>query len=135
MHDPDTSVAILGAGISGLSTSYHLGHRDSVVFEAGDGYGGHVTSWTRDGFTWDDGPHISFTTNEYVRELFADNVDRDYEELDVRATNYFRGHWIEHPAQTHLYQVPEPLRSRCLASFLQSVPGDGHPDPSTYREW
>ena len=134
-RDPDTSIAILGAGISGLSTSYHLGHRDSVVFEAGDGYGGHVTSWTRDGFTWDDGPHISFTSNEYVRELFADNVDREYEELDVRATNYYRGHWIEHPAQTHLYQVPEPLRSRCLASFLESVPGNGHPDPSTYREW
>jgi protoporphyrinogen oxidase len=135
MRDPDTAVAILGAGISGLSTSYHLGHRGSVVFEAKDSYGGHVTSWARDGFTWDDGPHISFTANDYVRELFADNVDGEYEELDVRATNYYRGHWIEHPAQTHLYQVPEPLRSRCLASFLDSVPEDGHPEPSTYRQW
>ena len=66
----------------------------------------------RDGFTWDDGPHISFTANEYVRDLFAEMVDGEYEECPIRPSNYFRGHWIEHPAQTHLYQVPEPLRTR-----------------------
>lgn len=134
-REVDKPVAILGAGISGLSTSYHLGHRDSVIFEAQGNYGGHVTSWVRDGFTWDDGPHISFTTNGYVRELFAENVDGEYEVLDVRATNYFAGDWIEHPAQTHLYQVPEPLRTRCLASFLETVGEDSQPEPSNYREW
>jgi cation diffusion facilitator CzcD-associated flavoprotein CzcO len=29
----DTSVAVLGAGISGLAVSYHLQHRDTVIFE------------------------------------------------------------------------------------------------------
>lgn len=133
--EPHVPVAILGAGIAGLSTSFHLGHRDAVIFEAQEHYGGHVSSWTRDGFTWDDGPHISFTTNEYVRELFAQNVKDEYEELDIRATNYFRGLWIEHPAQTHLYQVPEPLRTRCLESFLETASTDGHTDPSNYRQW
>jgi protoporphyrinogen oxidase len=128
-------VVILGAGVAGLSTSFHLGHRDAVIFEAQHHYGGHVTSSVRDGFTWDDGPHISFTTNEYVRELFADSVHGEYEKLDIRATNYFRGNWIEHPAQTHLYQVPEPLRSQCLTSFLESLPEEGHPEPTNYREW
>jgi protoporphyrinogen oxidase len=134
-HVQDAPIAILGAGISGLSTSFHLEHRDAVIFEAQDHYGGHVHSWRRDGFTWDDGPHISFTSNEYVRGLFADNVDDEYEELDVRATNYFGGHWVEHPAQTHLYQVPEPLRSQCVESFLESVSTDGRPDPTNYEEW
>ncbi len=132
---PVVPVAILGAGISGLSASFHLGHRDAVVFEAEHRYGGHIASWARDGFTWDDGPHISFTTNEYVRKLFADNIDGKYEELDIGATNYFRGHWIEHPAQTHLHQVPEPLRSGCLASFLETVSDGSQPEPANYREW
>ena len=121
--------------MSGLSTSFHLEHRNAVVFEATDHYGGHVHSWVRDGITWDDGPHISFTTNEYVRNLFAENVDDDYEELEIRATNYFRGHWIDHPAQTHLYQVPEPLRTQCLRSFLETASANGHPDPANYQEW
>jgi protoporphyrinogen oxidase len=127
--------AILGGGIAGLSTSFHLGHRDAVIFEAKDHYGGHVYSWQQDGFTWDDGPHISFTTNEYIRDLFTENVDGEYEELDVVATNYFHGHWIEHPAQTHLYQVPEPLRTECLEGFLNTVSTDGPPLPTNYQEW
>ena len=106
--------AILGAGISGLATSYHLEHRDTTIFEATDHYAGHVHSEVRDGFTWDDGPHISFTANDYVRDLFAEMVDGEHEECPIRPSNYFRGSWIEHPAQTHLYQVPEPLRSECL---------------------
>jgi protoporphyrinogen oxidase len=129
----DTKIAILGAGISGLATSYHLGHRACVIFEATDHYAGHVHSEVRDGFTWDDGPHISFTTNEYVRNLFAELIDSAYEECSIRPSNYYRGHWIEHPAQTHLYQVPEPLRSECLASFLSSRGDDRQ--PRNYQEW
>ena len=133
MPDADTKIAIIGAGISGLATSYHLGHRDCAIFEATDHYAGHVHSEVRDGFTWDDGPHISFTTNEYVRSLFAELVDDAYEECPIRPSNYYQGHWIEHPAQTHLYQVPEPLRSECLASFLNTRTDDR--EPRNYQDW
>ena len=88
---------------------------------------------SRDGFTWDDGPHISFTGNEYVRELFAESVGGAYEECPIHPSNWFRGHWIEHPAQTHLYQVPEPLRTECLDSFLASRDLTG--EPANYQEW
>ncbi len=133
MPDADTKIAIIGAGISGLATSYHLGHRDCAIFETTDHYAGHVHSEVRDGFTWDDGPHISFTTNEYVRSLFAELVDGAYEECPIRPSNYYQGHWIEHPAQTHLYQVPEPLRSECLASFLNTRTDDR--EPRNYQDW
>jgi protoporphyrinogen oxidase len=133
MPDAETKIAILGAGISGLAASYHLGHRDCVIFEATDHYAGHIHSEVRDGFTWDDGPHISFTANEYVRSLFAELIDGEYEECPIRPSNYYRGHWIEHPAQTHLYQVPEPLRGECLASFLSSRDDDR--EPRNYQDW
>ncbi len=126
--------AILGAGISGLATSYHLGHRDAVIFEATDHYGGHIYSEVVDGFTWDDGPHVSFTSNEYVKRLFADCVDGAYETVETKVSNYYHGHWIDHPAQVNLYQVPEPLRTRCLSSFLSSRNGDDS-EPETYEQW
>ena len=122
MSQSDLNIAILGAGLAGLSTSYHLGHpANAVILEAKDHYGGHVYSDERDGFTWDDGPHISFTMNQYVKDLFAEFVDGEYEELKIQAVNYFQGHWIDHPAQTCLYQVPEPLRTQCLESFLETA--------------
>jgi protoporphyrinogen oxidase len=135
MLDRDVNVAILGAGLSGLSTSYHLGHPDdAVIFEAKQHYGGHVHSESRNGFTWDDGPHISFTSNEYIKSLFSDAVNGEYEDLDVKAVNYYRGHWIDHPAQTSLWQVPDPLRTRCVESFLQTA-GQEHVRPRNYEQW
>lgn len=111
---------ILGAGLAGLSVSHHLGHRDCLLLEQHAHAFGHIHSQQRDGFTWDEGPHVSFTAQEYVRELFAANVEGAYEEYAIRTVNHYRGHWIDHPAQSNLFQIPQPLRQRCLDDFLAS---------------
>jgi protoporphyrinogen oxidase len=129
-----TQVTILGAGISGLSASFHFGHERCLVYEAKPHYGGHIFSFVRDGFTWDDGPHVLFTDSEYVKQVFADGVDGEFEERVPEVTNYFQGHWIDHPAQSNLYQIPEPLRTQCLQSFLDSRSGELK-KPANYEEW
>jgi protoporphyrinogen oxidase len=127
---------ILGGGISGLSTSFHVGHENCVIYEARSSYGGHCRSDLRDGVVWDDGPHVSYGPNMYVHDLFAEAVDQEYQDLRPVMSNYFRGHWIDHPAQSNLYQVPEPLRSECLKSFLNARSKEAlHPSPSNYEEW
>ena len=127
---------ILGAGLAGLSTSFHIGHDNCVVYETKPYYGGHISSVERNGFTWDNGPHISFTKDEYVRRLFAESVDQEFEEFQVSVGNYFQGYWIDHPAQSNLYQIPEPLRTACLNSFLESRSHiDLQPEPTNYQEW
>lgn len=127
-------ITILGAGISGLSASFHFGHERCLVYEAKPRYGGHIFSFVRDGFTWDDGPHVLFTDSDYVKEVFADGVDGEFEEQVPEVTNYYQGHWIDHPAQSNLYQVPEPLRTQCLKSFLESRSGELK-KPANYEEW
>ena len=130
------TTAILGAGISGLAASHHLGHESCRIYEASSHYGGHVFSEQVGGFTWDDGPHVSYTDNEYVRTLLAENIDDAFEEHETCVSNYYRGHWIEHPAQTHLYQVPEPLRTECLNSFLETRSAEnGEPQVRDYQQW
>jgi protoporphyrinogen oxidase len=129
------SVTILGGGLSGLSTAYHL-KRDYVIYEKNTYPGGHIYSDYIDGFTWDEGPHVSFTNNDYVKELFEFNTDHEYLEYPVKTTNYFKGSWIPHPAQTNLYAVPQPLRDACLADFI----GANHNfneefQPKNYDEW
>ena len=59
-------VVILGAGLAGLSASYHLGHENCQIFEQHTFAGGHIHSEHREGFTWDVGPHVSFTKHAYV---------------------------------------------------------------------
>ena len=83
---------ILGAGLAGLSCSYHIGHNSCVLFEKNDYPYGHINTEFIDGFTWDEGPHLSFTKYDYVKDLFAKSVEGSYLEYEVQTTNYYQGH-------------------------------------------
>ncbi|MDP2227552.1 MAG: FAD-dependent oxidoreductase [Moraxellaceae bacterium] len=128
---------ILGAGLSGLAASYHLGHANCRILERGHRAYGHIASVTRGGFMWDEGPHVSFTKHDYVKQLFADSVGQQFNEFATIVGNYFRGCWITHPAQVSLHQVPEPLRSQCVDSFLKTRRGAGTAadKPADFQEW
>ena len=69
-------VAILGAGISGLSCALLLRERDFdvEVFEASDGVGGLARSFKWHGFDCDIAPHRFFTSDEAVLERILDLV-------------------------------------------------------------
>ena len=129
-----SQITILGAGLSGLGVSYHAGHDRCTIYEAGAFAGGQIHSTAREGFTFDRGPHVLFTGNEYVRTLFAESVEGDFVEFEASAGNYFRGHWIDHPAQSNLHQVPEPLRTACVQSFLEAR-STAQRKPADYQEW
>lgn len=125
---------ILGAGLSGISCSYHLGHENCLIYEKNNYLGGHIHSEFINGFTWDEGPHVSFTKNEYVKELFESNIEGEFFEYPVSTSNYYKGNWIPHPAQSNLWAVPQPLRDKCLSDFLNSR---NLTDlvPNNYNEW
>ncbi|RRJ94455.1 hypothetical protein Ga0100231_009205 [Opitutaceae bacterium TAV4] len=129
-------IVILGAGLSGLSASYHLGHKNCLLLEENLHAYGLLKSGFRDGFTWDQGPHVSFTKHDYVKHLFAESVQEEFDEYEVKTANYFHGAWIDHPAQSSLHQVPEPLRGQCLESFLASRTAQPSTTlPQNYAEW
>lgn len=128
-------ILILGAGLAGMSCSYHLKH-DCLVVEKNKYSGGHIYSHKINGFTWDEGPHVSFTKHQYVKDLFALSVEGEFLEYPVYPTNYYKGSWIPHPAQSNLYAVPEPVRSKCLSDFLESRKNiENHAAPANYDEW
>lgn len=124
---------IIGGGLSGISCSYHLGHSRCIIFEKKSYPGGHVHTDYLNGFTWDEGPHVSFTKSDYVKQLFEQNVDGRYLEYPVRTVNYFAGNWIPHPAQSNLWAIPKDLRDSCLNDFLESR--TSQLIPSNYEEW
>lgn len=129
-------IAILGAGLSGMSCSYHLGKDNCTIFEAKSYHGGHISSHERDGFVWDEGPHVSFTKDPYVRSILSRNLDGNFLEYEVNVGNYFEGSWIPHPAQSNLHAVPSPLRERCLEDIIDACENVGNSDePKNYQDW
>jgi protoporphyrinogen oxidase len=127
-------IIVLGAGLSGISSSYHIGHDKCILFEKSNYPGGHISSHCEGGFTWDQGPHISFTKNEYVRRLFEEITQVEILEFPVKVSNYYYGNWIPHPAQTNLWALPDDLKELFFRDFLLSKDND-HILPANYYDW
>jgi protoporphyrinogen oxidase len=126
---------ILGAGLSGISASFHLGHDNCKIFDKNRYWGGHIYSELKNNFTWDEGPHVSFTKNEYVKNLFVKSVDNDFLEYDVETSNYYNDSWLPHPLQVNLHSIPEPIRTECLNDFLLQRRKSKYEQPTNYYEW
>ena len=105
-------ITVLGSGMAGFGAAHRL-HTEgitSLMYEKKSYYGGHTATYKNDnGFIFDDGPHISFTKIERIQKLLAESVNQEYEVIQAKANNYWKGHWIKHPAQCNLHGLPENL--------------------------
>ena len=131
------TVSIIGAGMAGLGAAHRL-HSEgvsSVIYEKKPYYGGHTASYVFDGkFVFDDGPHISFTKVERIQKLLADNVRGEYETIQARVNNYWKGYWIKHPAQCYLHGLPHQLITDIVCDMVAAR--TRAPEPvATYAEW
>jgi protoporphyrinogen oxidase len=128
-------VAVIGAGIAGLGAADEVQSRGrtATVFEAASHRSGHTSSVKRDGFVFDEGPHVSFTKNDRVRDVFTSGAGSVHE-FAARITNYYQGKWFTHPAQCHLYGADPDLIARCIEDLVESRL---HPveRPRNYEEW
>ena len=123
MSGTSGEIVVLGTGMAGMGAAHrlHAEGRRPVLYDQSSYPGGHTASFTHDsGFTFDIGPHISFTKDERIQQLFADAVGGQFESLRIRLNNYWRGHWPRHPVQLHLHGLPEDIIVKVIADFVQA---------------
>ena len=106
------NIVVLGSGMGGFGAAYRL-HAEGitpVMYDKNSYYGGHTTSVQYEtGFIFDVGPHISFTKDPRIQNLFAESVDQEFETVQINLNNYWRGHWPRHPVQLNLHGLPEDV--------------------------
>lgn len=135
-------VAIAGGGIAGLSAAYHLGlhdHREYVVFEREGETGGIARSvQTPDGFTFDYGSHILYTSSPYVAALYDTLLGNNRVERQRNAWIFLHNSFTRYPFQANLYGLPPDVVYACLLDFITAL---NQPLPSgtlaslTFEEW
>jgi protoporphyrinogen oxidase len=107
--------------MGGFGAAYRL-HAEGVrpvMYDKNPYYGGHTASFRHPGgFVFDQGPHISFTKDARIQELFAANVDQQYETVQIHLNNYWKGHWPTHPVQLHLHGLPDDVVVKVIADFV-----------------
>lgn len=130
------NVAILGSGMAGLGAAAALRAQGvpAVIFDKNGHPGGHTASHTRDGFVFDEGPHVSFTKDEEVRRLFAEAVGNNYLKVDAYIDNYFDGRFVRHPVITNMYGMNTELVAACIRDYVESKQGGEQPIRN-YKDW
>lgn len=120
MPKPGKTVAVIGAGLGGLSAAISLRAEgfNVQIFEKNAHAGGKLNLLEKDGFTFDLGPSI-FTLPQIFRDLFTragKNLD-DYLTL-VPVTPHWRN-FFEDGTTIDLFQDPDQMRAE-----LAKLPGD-----------
>ena len=130
----ESKVAILGAGMAGMAACKTLRDLDCTIYEARNHPGGHSSSFHVDGFIFDEGPHLSFTPHERIKDFFARSVDNKFFEHPANATNYFHGQILKHPVQCNLLGVSPELITKCIADFVRAQYENDRPIEN-YKDW
>jgi protoporphyrinogen oxidase len=130
-------IAILGSGMASLGAAHRLRQEGApyVMFDRGTHPGGHTKTYEYpDGWTFDDGPHVSFTEDERIQGILAEQIGGDYQAVPTAVNNYWRGYWIKHPAQINLHGLPTDLVVDCIRDFVAAT---ADPDPAirNYEDW
>ena len=132
-----TNIVIIGTGMGGCGASYRLAQEGvrPVVYDKHSYFGGHTASFEYEsGFVFDAGPHISFTKDPRIQQLLADAVEGQFETVQVRLNNYWRGHWPRHPVQLHLHGLPDDVVVKVIADFVAEQQS-GEREIRNYADW
>lgn len=132
-----TNIVVLGTGMAGFGAAYRLraeGIRPTL-YDKNSYYGGHTASFRdANGFLFDLGPHISFTKDPRIQNLFAEYVDQKYEAVQINLNNYWRGLRITHPVQLHLNKLPHDLIVEIITDFVKEQHGPER-HIANYENW
>ncbi|MBI3549020.1 MAG: FAD-dependent oxidoreductase [Elusimicrobia bacterium] len=135
-----TDVLILGGGLGGLSTAYHLdrlgGRLSYLIAEAKRTPGGLAGSVRRDGFTFDHTGHLLHLHDPYGKTLIMDLLKGNLSVQERNAWIYIRGAYARYPFQANTFGMPWKVVEDCVAGYVKTLL---RPRPVeaglSFREW
>ena len=114
-------ILIIGAGLAGLSTAYHLNSNDGYqICEKEGEAGGLCRSYEKGGFTFDYTGHLLHLRDRYTRELVEQLLPGKLKTLNRCASIYSKDVLTPYPFQANLYSLPKDVVKDCLVGFFEA---------------
>lgn len=130
-------IVILGAGLTGLSTAYHLeqeGCNDYLIFEKEATPGGLCRSVTVQGCTFDYTGHLLHSNDATTRPLVEMCLGKD--NITIQQRNSFihlNGIQTPYPFQMYLHGHSPALIAECIQGFIQRTTSQRQ--PKMFTDW
>ena len=132
-----TKIVIVGAGLTGISTAYHLeknGFFDYKIFEKEREIGGLCRSAHKDGFTFDYTGHLLHASDDYFRGLLDEVVGlHNMHNIARRSFIYSKGVYTKYPFQINLKGLPSDVISDCISGFASR--GKHNKNVKSFDQW
>ena len=111
-------ILILGGGIAGLSAGYFLKKYgiSNVIIEKNERPGGLLDNIQIKGFTFDNFIHLSLAKDKFVKNFFKKSTESFIH--NPQPNNYYKGNWITHSPQNHLYPLGIKEKFKIIISFI-----------------
>jgi protoporphyrinogen oxidase len=114
-------IVIVGAGLAGLSTAYHLEGLPYRVFEKESQAGGLCRSYDLDGFTFDMTGHLLHFRQAQIEQLVGSLLAGQLERHIRRSYIYSHRTYTEYPFQVNTYGLPPEVIRECLMGFIATL--------------
>ncbi len=129
-------ILVIGGGLAGMSTAYHLETTDCLVLEAESSAGGLCRTREIDGFAFDYTGHLLHLRDERIEKLVEEWLPGVFAVIERRAAIRSHGVTLPFPFQANLHGLPREVVARCLIGFVESLPVATPDDPRTsFEEW
>lgn len=115
-----TKYLIIGAGLAGLSTAFHL-NDDYIFIEASEAPGGTASTLQFKGFKLDNAVHIFYFKDHPILNWISDTLNVELLETTRKSSVWINNTYVKYPIQYHLSKLPWPHRINSMRSLLNSV--------------
>lgn len=130
-------IAILGAGLTGMSAAIHLKeHGDAFrIFERNSHPGGHAITLQDSGFRFDRTGHLMHLRDPAIRARVLGWLDNDWVEVKRRSVVFSHGVYTRYPYQANTFGLPPAIANECLLGFIEAHFRKDQPEPKNFEEF
>jgi len=132
-----TPVAILGAGLTGMSAAIELGDAgcSNRIFEKLGRPGGHAITVEEEGYRFDRTGHLLHLRDPAMRERVLGWIGDDHLSLERRSRVWSNGVYTRYPFQANTYGLPPEVAYECLMGFLKARSAAAADPPANFEEY
>ncbi len=131
-------ILIVGAGLAGLSTAYHLSETPYRLYEREMEVGGLCRSYRKDGFTFDYTGHLLHFRQPQIKALVERLLAGKLQKHTRKSFIYSHHTYTEYPFQVNTHGLPPEVVRDCLMGFIATLTTQAGAVPSndrSFKQW